>query len=436
MAVVKLILGGRGASGGGDYSNKIINSGNTLSNASLKTNENNEFLELNKINKQGREMLSWGNNGILKFNSSGKLSNNGIDAGKLVSETNPDMLVFGAVPSNKEYSVKLIFKGTKSIKGIVVYGDKVANQFPTEAILNGDKTIYSCEYKMETNFDSNSDEQIVEFIKWNRANYNASFSQISVSMNNFEVNRSNGLKNVESLSQSTAQNNQINYGVIANSGNVEVLDTNGKIKDLVLNGTLPISNMPVQIVCNGKQIQSHISVDSDYDNNSKTLTIEFTNDLSNWDSLQYKGYAYPKKSENAYNMLLDVFASIGKQPAEVDEMLSTKIVFAGQEGTIKEYLQSITIPYPYLPKASIRETIDKFCTLAQLQVFKTDDDKIKFISARPVATTEEKETPIFVDKSSIFGNFTRAILLKNKYDAVEMAEKKINDIIDFNTNRQ
>ena len=434
MAVVKLILGST-TGGGGTFSNKIVNSGNTLSNASIKTNNQNEFLNTTNMNKNGREMLSWGNNGILRFNSNGKLSNNGIDAGKLVSEAKPDMLVFGAVPSNKEYSVKLVFKGTKNVKGIVVYGDKVANQFATEAILNGVKTIYSGEYKMEINFNSNSDEQIVEFIKWNRANYNASFSQISVSMNNYEVNRSNGLKNVESLSQSTAQNNQIHYGVIANSGNVEVLDTNGEIKKLVLDGTLPISNMPVQIICNGKQIQSHISVDSDYDNNSKTLNIEFTNDLANWDNLQYKGYAYPKKSENAYNMLLDVFVSIGYTQEQVDEMLATEIVYvtANTNGTIKEYLEQITIPYPYLPQASVRETIDKFCTLAQLQVFKTDEDKIKFVSARPIATDEEKEEAIFIDKSSIFGNFTRAILLKNKYDTIELSTKKIEDKVEYDT---
>lgn len=424
MAVVKLILGSATGQGGA-FSNTIVNSGNTLSNASLKTNDQNEFIGIRNLNKNGREMLSWGNNGILRFNSNGKLSNNGIDAGKLVSEAKPDMLVFGAVPSSKEYSVKLIFKGTKNVKGIVVYGDKVANQFATEAILNGVKTIYSGEYKMEINFNSNSDEQIVEFIKWNRANYNASFSQISVLMNNYEVSRGNGLKNVESLSQSTAQNNQIHYGVIANSGNVEVLDPNGEIKKLVLDGTLPISNMPVQIICNGKQIQSHISVDSDYDNNAKTLNIEFTNDLANWQDLQYRGYAYPKKSENAYNMLLDVFNSINYTQEQVDEMLSTEIIYGvgNQTGTIKQYLQEITIPYPYLPKASIRETINKFCTLAQLQVFKTDDDKIKFISARPVATNKEKEEVIFIDKASIFGNFTRTILLKNKYDAVEMSEK-------------
>lgn len=434
MAVVKLILGSATGQGGA-FSNTIVNSGNTLSNASLKTNDQNEFIGIRTLNKNGREMLSWGNNGILRFNSNGKLSNNGIDAGKLVSEAKPDMLVFGAVPSSKEYSVKLIFKGTKNVKGIVVYGDKVANQFATEAILNGVKTIYSGEYKMEINFNSNSDEQIVEFIKWNRANYNASFSQISVLMNNYEVSRGNGLKNVESLSQSTAQNNQIHYGVIANSGNVEVLDPNGEIKKLVLDGTLPISNMPVQIICNGKQIQSHISVDSDYDNNAKTLNIEFTNDLANWQDLQYRGYAYPKKSENAYNMLFDVFNSINYTQEQVDEMLSTEIIYGvdNQTGTIKQYLQEITIPYPYLPKASIRETIDKFCTLAQLQVFKTDDDKIKFISARPVATDKEKEEVIFIDKASIFGNFTRTILLKNKYNTVELTEKKVNDIIDYNS---
>ena len=402
-----------------------------VSNVSVKTNASNVFQNIPTSESSGINGLSFAQDFI--FDEQGYVDNEDMQCGVIESEQDPTEFVWGVVPENKQYSVKLTFTNAQNLKDIVVYGDKTVNQFPTRAIIDGTTEMFSDDYRWAINLQTEGDTHTIEFTHWNRANYNACLTLIRIMMRYFEVDNRNGLKTVESLSQSTGQPKEILYGVVPSSGSLKVVDIDGEISEMIRDGIIPISNSHIEIISNGKQTQSHISVDSDYDNNAKTLSVDFTNDLTKWNDLQYNGFTYPKKSENSYNILLDVLSSIGYTQGQVDEMLSTKIAYGvdNEVGTIKQYLEQIIIRYPYLPQASVRETIDKFCTLAQLQVFKTDEDKIKFVSARPVATNEEKGNVLFIDKGSIFGNFTKNILLKNKYDAVEISENKVTDMVDF-----
>ena len=126
---------------------------------------------------------------------------------------------------------------------------------------------------------------------------------------------------------------------------------------------------------------------------------------------------------------------MGYTLTDIDEMLGENIVFGPENevGTIKAYLQRITIKYAFLMADTIRNTIEKFCRLAQLQVYKNDEGKIKFVSARPVTTTEEINNVLSIPKRMQTKPFTKAIVLKNKYEAVELLEKKVHDIVDYNT---
>ena len=340
---------------------RVIESPNDVNNASIQKVET-AFNRLSVLN-DGMNLKSW---------STGSLSlADGVVGGadtSLVEQYGYEGYVFGAVPESKEFPVTIQITGA-SIDNIVVYGDKEANQFPTKAYRdsNPNDIIYNNDVDWDITFNDQANTHTITFLEWNRANYNACISHISVKSLSLILGKK-WIKNVESLSQSTDRPNEIYYGVLPNSGNLSLVDIDGSLKNYAEEGHFDNANLSIGIFANGKEVKRHISADSNYDNVARTLDVVLGDSLSDWEQLQYKGFAYPKRSENAYNMLLDVFVSIGYTQNQVDKMLSTEIVYGVENkvGSVKQYLQEIPIPYPYLPSASVRETIDKFCVLAQL----------------------------------------------------------------------
>lgn len=416
---------------GGISADKAINN---VSSAVSKNTQKND----------GIPLLSFAQ-GYIKFDANGNLVNADGIAGRAILEGSYNGFVFGATNANGEYTVTLTITGSH-IDSLIFYGDKLANQFATEAYLDGDTTnkIYSDDSIWAVKFSSVANSHTITFTKWNRANYNACFTHIAVLRNELWIDKA-WLKNIESVSQSTGQPNEIFYGVIANTGNAEILDRNGELLDYITDGIIENSNLPISIWANGKQVQAHITNDSDYDTNSITLSFEMTNDFENWDSINYSGFNYPEGSTSAYHMLTSVLSSIGYSTTEIDEMLDKAIIVGNSENveipinkvmeiSIKDYLQLIIIPYPYLEADTIKNTIDKFCTLAQLQVYKDDDNKIKFVSARPVVVTNELSNIIVIPSKCEKSQLSETKLLKNKYTFVELNEKIVSPNLDININ--
>lgn len=402
------------------------------------TNNVSSIVSKNTQKNDGTPLLSFAP-GYIKFDVDGNLVNADGVAGKAILEGTYNGFVFGATNASGEYSVTLTITGSH-IDSLIFYGDKLANQFPIEAYLDGDTAnkIYSDDYIWAIVFDASTTSHSVTFTKWNRANYNACFTHIAVLRNELWLDKA-WIKNVESVSQCTGQPNEIFYGTIANSGSAEILDRNGELLDYITEGIIENSNLPVSIWANGKQVQAHITNNSDYDTNSITLSFEMTNDFENWNNINYDGYLFSTTSINAYNMLVSVLNSIGYQNDYsnnytgqlIDEMLDTYILIGNStdsnvsEMSVKSYLQSITIPYPCLKSDTFKNIIEKFCILAQLQVYKDDNNKIKFISARPCVTTNELTKAIIIPAKHESSVFAETKILKNKYNGVEINKKII-----------
>ena len=399
----------------GDITNKVDGTGTNanLSNVSIKANDRGLY-KVGEMNSKGRELLSFGEDGDLVFTQSGYLSSNGKDIGMLASEQNPDMFVWGVVPSNKAYNVKLTFTNAQNLKDIVVYGDSMANQFPTEAIIDNDKVIYNDDYRWAINMLTESDTHTIEFTKWNRGDYNACLTLIRVMLRYFDISKDSGLIEVESLSQSNSQPKDIYYGVIPNTGSARVNDIGGEIKDLIDEGIITNSKNNIEIFIGNQKVQHHITTDSDY-KDGKVFTMEFENSLSFLET-KYAGRNLTDPM-SAYDLLSEVLGTLNFSKIQIDSMLDKEIVYGNNEiGTVKSYLEKITIEYPYLESATYRETLDKFCVLAQLNLLEDDNGNLKFVSARPV---ESKNADIIVIPSNKqFATFRKDEFLKNKYSNV------------------
>ena len=368
------------------------------------------------------------------FNSQGYLANaNDEQIGRLQSEQNKRQFVYGSTDANGEYELTLtLTTDTGTFDKIIIVGDTISNQFPIEAIVDSTRTVYSDDANWAIDLGDEEQSHTIKFTKWNKANYNACFNQIKLMLQYYEIDKFNGLKSVDSLSQSTPDASGIYYGSLANSGKADLIVADGELEDLIVDGVLDNSNVPVEVYVNDKLVQTHITTDSNY-TQEKMLSLQFTNKIENWDKMTYGGYAYQNEPKNAFEILNDVLTGLGYNATEIDNMLSEQIIYGDDNGlgTIKQYLQFITIPYPYLPSDTYRNTVDKFCRLAQLQVFQKDDGTIKFVSARPICTESQVNDSIEIPKYAQIKNLDKTIILKNKYDAVEINEKEVQNQYEY-----
>ena len=255
---------------------------------------------------------------------------------------------------------------------------------------------------------------------------------------NYDVDIRNGLKSVESLSQSSPDASGVFYGATEGAGSAEIVDVDGKLNTFIADGLIDNSNLPVTILANGKEVQKHISTDSTYNKNSKTLSVRLGNRLNTLDILKYGGYPYPDHSENVANILFDVlsnlrYALFGKDKEltheEFVEMLSDK---HDKDSTLYEYLTSIVNEYPFIESGkTYKDVINEFCIVGQMQMFIDDDDKIRFVSARPKVFDDSNEA-IHIEKKNMFSQLDHSVILKNKYDGIELTSLNVNDVTEYN----
>lgn len=123
----------------------------------------------------------------------------------------------------------------------------------------------------------------------------------------YNITPLNGLNSVESKSQSTTQPKEIFYGVVPNTGSFEVTDCNGEIRKAIEADEIDYSNTQVELDFNGQVINSHITTDSDY-NEDTVFSAEMTDTLANWDNINFAGRALTE-SCSLYVVLSDIVKS-------------------------------------------------------------------------------------------------------------------------------
>lgn len=257
----------------------------------------------------------------------------------------------------------------------------------------------------------------------------------------YTVDTYNGLTEQTTTTQSTHAPKEIFYGGVPKTGSMKIDDPQREIVDKVLDGTFDLSDTTVKTYYNDKLQGVFKTSDSDYEENSGELSVSLVDNISNWDKIQFAGRNYSMKADyyvkpNLYEILSYVLMTTLKwnnsntaMQADVDTMCSRAIsVNMGntiEDMTIKRYLQRIIIPYDYLPPDNLRSTVDKICTVAQLNYAETNESdgiypkNIRFFNARPAKAKSEK---IIVLPPSSQNEFpARDVLLKNRYDSLNLS---------------
>ena len=234
---------------------------------------------------------------------------------------------------------------------------------------------------------------------------------------------------ISSLLQSTSDPSVISYGLLANSGSLTISDGGERIKSLIDKGSIGTEDNTVFLFANGRQIRKHISQNNTYNKNTKKLFVSLENELSSLDTLKYKGFPYPEEEKSLYFILEDIFSCLGY---DLDKAVSSVLIYGenNYKTTVGDYLKNIIVKYPEIPVGTTyREAIDMVCRVAQLQAYVNDSGDLVISSSRPVFTGEDKV--ILINKNNIFSDLDETIILKNKYDAVEISETIPEEYINY-----
>lgn len=430
----------------------------TFANTSIAPNSSGVFnnMPTRDNTTKGINALTFGQE--LYFNENGVLDNvDNLGAG-LDSEKNKFEIVWGVTNPDKTYNVKITFENAENLKDIVVYGDKESQQFPTRAILDGTTEVFSDDYIWTLQFANESDTHTIEFTHWNRANYNAVLTFIGVMLEYIEIDKRNGLKNIESLSQSTGQPKEIFYGVVPSTGSLEILDVNGELADMVRDRLVSENKTNIQTFANNQLIQDNVIIESNYNLNNKLFSVEISNKLNELENYTIpsmtltREYYVDSNGESKYMgrmpySLYDMLSYICNYlPPEfsVDELCSMYIIDNNYKKIqVKEYLSNIiykgvfigtgTITTVdsvdvvnrynsriYIDKGSALDVLNQICQIAQLNLFKFDDGKFRLISARPIILSNENiiSVPLRSQKTSLDRDF----ITKNKYNNVKLTQ--------------
>ena len=245
------------------------------------------------------------------------------------------------------------------------------------------------------------------------------------SLDNSEIQLSNkDIKSIESTAQSTGQPDTIYYGTVPSTGSVDINDRKGEFYNRIMNGELGNSNLPLELFANGKKVQTHIATDSDYDINGKVFSVDIENQLSLYENVIYEGYDYMGVPQTLYNIFSSFCEAVGFTNAQKDIMLSNEIIYCDDKsvGTVADYFRSIVVPYPVIEQGTVRETLDKFCTLAQLNLLANDNGDLIFVQARPVRTG--KERLLVIPAKNQMSAIERNIIVKNKVGKATVGIKK------------
>lgn len=403
-----------------------------INNVGIKTTNSGEFVSRSN-NLQGIQLLSFAKD-ILRFDNNGILVNEDMQEGYLQSEATPTEFVFGATNENGEYSLELIIDNASALSSIVIYGDNLANQFPTVASVDG-IPFYSDDYKLVIPFSKELSTHTIIFTKWNRANYNACLTVIRT-IKEYLTYSNTAIESLQSIERSSTNGSEINYGSIANSGLIELIDEDDEIKDLVNDGVIKNSNVPVDILFNNKILQYHISNDTNYDTTQGLFSISLSNKMDILDTLIYSGFSYPETSMTLYEILYKVMNSLFNNnltDSDFKSMLSRKCITPDEETYIYDYLQNIIIEYPIIEYGyTYRQVIDDICKIAQLNLFINKDNNFEFISARPLLLSGETDYALRITKGTLKENPSYDLIMKNQYDAVDINENNVSDEVTYN----
>lgn len=160
-----------------------------------------------------------------------------------------------------------------------------------------------------------------------------------------------------------------NWGIIANSGNIEFNDLDGEIKDYIEQQLLK-SDLSVYfeirntLVENKAERVGKFATDKwTYDNNNRVVGVSLKDDLLLWQEIQVS--AMPLRNQMTMKALYDYL-----------ENLSSGWIFEPLDTPTLAMLTKTVCAYPYLESGSLWSQWNKLCEICGLYIYKNNENNI------------------------------------------------------------
>ena len=233
------------------------------------------------------------------------------------------------------------------------------------------------------------------------------------------VDKNNGLKSLESLTQSTGQENDVYYGVTPSSGYLEINDKSKEILELINSNKLPNNNMQVNISVNNKQVKEHITTDSEYGSNN-VLTLSMEDILNKLDSLQFKPRSIIGFNSYDLSTIIAEFRNITGKTITI----SAKAAISASGMTLPSNV--------CLPPMTYRELFDKICYLFRWSLVEKDDGNLEFVDASTSCDHYRDNygasNIIKITPNMVVSDISRNVIVKNKIEKITYTPVSLNVI--------
>lgn len=354
-------------------------------------------------------------------------------ASEQVIDENYPGFMFGAVTDNDGNCELVVELYGDDLLSLIFTFDAFLEQYPTHYRVldsNGVETYYTNDTEnpyvisiTQLVAGGNATKRIT-FYKWNKPNYNVLIKEIESIEVDITLNK-RFIKELEFTSQMTSDGASINYGVLANTGKIKINDYNGVVYNSAKLGYLDAYVYNLYSYLNGNQIQQNISVDAPYYSQENQLEINLTNNISNWNSVNFNERTYGTGT-NLYQVLLDAMRILRYSDSDVELMTNNIInvsyigggITNNEELSVKGYLQSITFDECTIDKTNVADILNSICTVAQLFIYADNEGNIKFANARPLASSSEET--LLISYKNQRTHLEYDMVVANRYDSAEI----------------
>lgn len=302
-----------------------------------------------------------------------------------------------------------------------IWFDNAEGQYPLEYSvynsISGTTTTYSNDDNIIeiSGLPSGYGTTIITINRWAVANKPVAIKffenvEIDIEMNKYWI------REFETQTQRTSDASSIEYGVLANTGSITLIDKDNTLYEKSQLGYLNVNLFSLELYLNNKLTQEHVSTQNPYYSSDKNLKLDLSNEVQNWNNITFAQTTY--SNTTLYN-LLSIFLNKIKTytTVEINTMLNEYCVdYENAQTTIESILKNFNVSSFTLESASVLQQINKICAAAQLQCVIKDNGTIKFYSARPLKYTNEKVIVIPFEKQ--YETFNYSILVDNRYDSV------------------
>lgn len=168
--------------------------------------------------------------------------------------------------------------------------------------------------------------------------------------------------------------NSISWGIISTGGHFEFNDTNSRFLGYANAGLLK-EGIKVEFFIENTLTKAketagvYYTSDWNYDNNTRSVSVSFKDDLEQWQDIQIEGFSYdvrnPAKVLTNKNMA-DLYEWLYERTPKKYNMLS----FSALDSATKNILNITTLPYPLLESGSLWTQWTKLCVVCGLHIYK------------------------------------------------------------------